>query len=407
MQRVFPAWLVLEGKAVFWIYPVCVTIGENTGGEVYHRPVEEKGVVLPAFASGSLLLEGAWAGGLLITSVLIAWLVRFAMGYFRHRLEKRPRAALVPQLLLRCLSGPIFLLIISQGIILSLSSLSYLEPWRYYLGRAAVTFAIILVTYGLARSLQLLLDWYLHYVKVRQSLSRLVQRITLLLVYLVGLLILLDYLGIPISPLIAGLGIGGLAVALALQPTLSNFFAGTQIVSDQLVHVGDYIELEGSAAGYVVDIGWRSTRIRTTFNNLVIIPNSRMVDSVITNYHGPNLELAVIVESGVSYSSDLAQVEEVSLAVARELIAELPEAVKTTEPWFGFDEFGDSNINFWVWLYAVDRIGSFRVKSELIKRLHARFAREGITINYPVRLLTYEDSKSKKHPFPPEMLPAD
>lgn len=364
-------------------------------------------MVLPAFATGSLFLEVAWAGGLLIASVLIAWLVRFAVGRFRRRLEKRSRAARVPQLLLRCLSGPIFLLIISQGVILSLSSLSYLEPWRSYLGRAAVAFAIIFVTYGLARSGRLLLDWYLHRAKVRPGLSRLVQRFTVLLVYLVGLLILLDYLDIPINPLIAGLGISGLAVALALQPTLTNFFAGTQIVSDRLVHVGDYIELEGSAAGYVVDIGWRSTRIRTTFNNLVIIPNSRMVDSIITNYHGPNLELAVIVESGVSYSSDLAQVEEVSLAVARELIAELPEAVKTREPWFGFDEFGDSNINFWVWLYAVDRISSFRVKSELIKRLHARFAREGITINYPVRLLTYEDSKAKKHPLPPEMPPAD
>jgi small-conductance mechanosensitive channel len=108
------------------------------------------------------------------------------------------------------------------------------------------------------------------------------------------------------------------------------------------------------------------------------------------------MELAVIVESGVSYSSDLGQVEDVALAVAREIIQELPEAVKTREPWFGFDEFGDSNINFWVWLYAKDRISSFRVKSELIKRLHARFAQEGITINYPVRLLTYEGSKSER-----------
>jgi len=114
------------------------------------------------------------------------------------------------------------------------------------------------------------------------------------------------------------------------------------------------------------------------------------------------MELAVIVESGVSYSSDLAQVEDVVLAVAREIIQELPEAVKTREPWFGYDEFGDSNINFWVWLYAKDRISSFRVKSELIKRLHARFAQEGITINYPVRLLTYEDSERERSPLPPD-----
>jgi small-conductance mechanosensitive channel len=201
--------------------------------------------------------------------------------------------------------------------------------------------------------------------------------------------------------MIAGLGLGGLAVALALQPTLSNFFAGTQIVSDRVVRVGDYIELDnGVIRGYVTDVGWRSTRMRTPFNNLVIIPNSRLADSVITNYHGPNMELAVIVNAGVSYSSDLAHVEGIALTVAREVIQDLDEAVKTFEPWFGYEEFGESNINFWVWLQAKNRIASFRVKSELIKRLHARFDQEGITINYPVRTTFLQWAGSTQPPLP-------
>jgi small-conductance mechanosensitive channel len=260
---------------------------------------------------------------------------------------------------------------------------------------------IIFVTYGLAQNGRILLGWYLGRVKVRQSLVRLVQRVTILLVYVAGLLVLLDYLGIPISPMIAGLGLGGLAVALALQPTLSNFFAGTQIVSDRVVRVGDYIELDnGVIRGYVTDVGWRSTRMRTPFNNLVIIPNSRLADSVITNYHGPNMELAVIVNAGVSYSSDLAHVEGIALTVAREVIQDLDEAVKTFEPWFGYEEFGESNINFWVWLQAKNRIASFRVKSELIKRLHARFDQEGITINYPVRTTYLQWAGSTQPPLP-------
>jgi small-conductance mechanosensitive channel len=133
---------------------------------------------------------------------------------------------------------------------------------------------------------------------------------------------------------------------------------------------------------------------------MVIVPNARLVDSIITNYYGPDMEMAVIVEAGVSYSSDLVHVEMVALEVAREVIDELDEAVKTRTPWFGFEEFGDSNINFWVWLYATDRISSFRVKSEVIKRLQARFAREGITINYPVRLLTYEKGRGRKPVLP-------
>ena len=89
--------------------------------------------------------------------------------------------------------------------------------------------------------------------------------------------------------------------------------------------------------------------------------------------------------------------------VGDQTVEELPEAVKTREPWFAYDAFGDSNINFWVWLYATDRIGSFRVKSELIKRLHVRFSQEGITINYPVRLLAYEDSKGTMPPLPSDI----
>ena len=223
-----------------------------------------------------------------------------------------------------------------------------------------------------------------------------------IVVYAFGVLVLLDYLDIAITPIVAGLGIGGLAVALALQPTLTNFFASTQIVSDRVVRVGDYVELDSGVRGYVTDVGWRSTRIRTSFNNMVIIPNSRLADSIITNYHGPSMELAVIVNAGVSYSSDLAHVESVALKVAREVIQDLDEAVKTFEPWFGYEEFGESNINFWVWLQATDRIASFRVKSELIKRLHARFNQEGITINYPVRHLTFNGADVTRPPFPPD-----
>ena len=351
------------------------------------------------FVSGSPLLEAAWAIGIALVFVLGAWLILLGMRRARRKMEKGAKPTLPPQLLWS-LGRPVFLLLVSQGLLLSLSSVSYLAPWQSYLGKAAIAFVIIIVTYGLARSGRLLLGWYLHRAKVRQSLVRLVQRIAILLVYVGGLLVLLDYLEISISPMIAGLGLGGLAVALALQPTLANFFAGTQIVSDRVVSVGDYIELDNGTRGYVTDIGWRSTRMRTPFNNMVIIPNSRLVDSIITNYYGPSMELAVIVEVGVSYSSNLAHVESVTLAVAREVIEELDEVVKTREPWFGFEEFGESNINLWIWLYAKDRIASFRVKSELIKRLHARFDQEGIIINYPVRQLIYSDSKGTPPPPP-------
>jgi len=355
-------------------------------------------MILPQFAEGSPLLEAAWAGGIFLLSVLFAWLVLILMRWVQHRREKRARGAILPRLL-KVITGSVFLLIVCEGIILALSTPSYLAGWRTVLRNASVAVLIAFVFFGLARVTAALLEWYLRSRGVRKKASvdegaiRFVRRIALLVVYLLGILVLLQYLRIDVTPLVAGLGIGGLAVALALQPTLANFFAGTQIVSDRMVRVGDYIELDANTRGYVTDVGWRSTRIRTPFNNLLIIPNSHLANSIITNYYGPTMEIGVIVNCGVSYDSDLAHVERVALEVAREVIGDLDQAVKTFEPWFGFEEFGDSNINFWLWLQATDRIASFRLRSEIIKRLHARLAKEGITINYPVRRLVYDDSE--------------
>ena len=346
--------------------------------------------MVPQFVSGSPLLEALWAAGIMLVFALGAWLIFLGMRLFHNRLKKKGRETLSSQLLVS-FYRPVVLLVISQGLILALSSITYLETWRPALGTISIAVVIVLVTYSIARSGSVLLVWLLRSRSVRRKASvdegliRFFQRVMLIIIYIFGTLILLDYLNIAITPVVAGLGIGGLAVALAIQPTLSNFFSGVQIVSDRMVRVGDYIELDNGTRGYATDFGWRSTRMRTPFNNMVIIPNARLVDSIITNYYGPSMEVGVIVNCGVSYSSDLAHVEKVSLEVAREVIDDLDEAVKTFEPWFGFESFGESNVNFWLWVEANDRIASFRMQSELVKRLHARFGKEEITINYPVR----------------------
>ncbi|MFC1981931.1 mechanosensitive ion channel family protein [Chloroflexota bacterium] len=345
----------------------------------------------PQFVSGSPLLEALWAVGIVFISILVAWLISIGMERLKPRLKKRLKSTFVPQLM-ESLSKPVVLLMVAEGILIALSSLSYLAPWEPVLGKIGIAVVIIIATYGLARSGGMLLGWYLRAAPVRrkaridEGLIRFLQRVILIVIYAIGILILLDYLNISITPLIAGLGISGLAIALALQPTLGNFFAGTQIISDRVVRVGDYIELENDAIrGYVTDVGWRSTRIRTPYNNLIIIPNSRLADNILTNYYSPGMEVGVIVNCGVSYNSNLDLVETLATAVAKEVVDDLDEAVKTFEPVFRYEEFGDSNINFWVWLQATDRLASFRMRSELIKRLKARFDQEGITINYPVR----------------------
>ena len=244
-----------------------------------------------------------------------------------------------------------------------------------------------------SRIVQEFLNWYIENVAKRtgsdldDKLLPMVRRIAPILVYAMGALMALDVVGITIAPMLAGLGVAGIAVGLALQPTLSNLFSGMFMVSEGELNEDDFIELEGGPSGFVVDVSWRSTKIRDRFNNLIMIPNSKIMESVMTNYYSQSMVVTIIVPCGVSYESDLEYVESVSLEVATGVRDDLEEAVDDFDPLVRFSDFGESNIDFNVIMQANDRLGSFVVKHELIKGLHSRFRREGIEINYPVRKL--------------------
>ncbi len=248
-----------------------------------------------------------------------------------------------------------------------------------------------------SRISRLLLDWYLEYVASKTStqlddqLIPSFKRMMPILLYSLAALWVLSIFDIAISPLLATLGIGGIAIALAAQPTLSNYFAGTYVISEGEIEPGDFIEIEGGPSGFVEDISWRSTKLRSRFNNLIIIPNSMMSENMITNYSRPALAMNVIASGGVSYSADLQQVEDILMDIATQLVVESEFAVTETEPRAGFSAFGDSNIDFWVFLQATDRAGSFTLKTQLIKEIHSRFNEAGIVINYPIRHLVVDE----------------
>jgi small-conductance mechanosensitive channel len=202
-----------------------------------------------------------------------------------------------------------------------------------------------------------------------------------------GALILLSTLGVSITPIIASLGITSLAVALALQPTLENFFSGVQLVIDKPIRVGDFIELDSGEQGFVEQIGWRSTWVRMLPNNTVIIPNSTLCNSKIINYYYPEKELSVPVEVGVHYNSDLEHVEKITLEVAKEILKSHKWGVESYEPFVVFHTFADSSINFTVMLRAEEYFNRFFIKSAFIKALHKRYAEEGINIPYPIRAI--------------------
>ncbi|MGI5141718.1 MULTISPECIES: mechanosensitive ion channel family protein [unclassified Streptomyces] len=218
--------------------------------------------------------------------------------------------------------------------------------------------------------------------------------ITRVVVLAMGFLVMLQTLGISIAPLLTALGVGGLAVALALQDTLANLFAGIHILASKTVQPGDYIRLSSGEEGYVVDINWRQTTVRQLSNNLVVIPNGELAKTNMINYTRPEQQLTVLVQVGVGYDSDLEHVEKVTTEVVAEVMTEITGAVPDHEPAIRFHTFGDSRIGFTVILGVGEFSDQYRIKHEFIKRLHKRYRAEGIRIPAPARTVALQQGSA-------------
>jgi small-conductance mechanosensitive channel len=205
-----------------------------------------------------------------------------------------------------------------------------------------------------------------------------------LLIYIVGFLILLQTLGVSIAPILTALGVGGLAVALALQDTLANLFAGVHLLASKKIRIGDYVKLETGQDGYVVDINWRNTSIRQLPNNMIIVPNAKMASAIVTNFYRPQSELSVPVEIAADYRSDLDKIEAVTKDVIREVMQTVPGGVPTFEPLVRFHTFDDWAIRFTAILRVREFADQYLIKHEFVKRLRARYAAEEIEIPVPL-----------------------
>lgn len=344
----------------------------------------------------------AWSLALLIAlaSLILCLLIkRLVFTQCRRAISKT--SFYYDTLLVSALEKPATLVLILLNALLLeylLETLGVTELPVATLNKFAVPVLLIIAT-GLFvdRFISGMLVRYAERSEVLKSSQSIAKGICRAIVMSIGTLVLLSTLGISVTPIIASLGIGSLAVALALQPTLENFFSGIQLVVDKPIRVGDFVELESGEQGFVERIGWRSTWIKTLPNNTIIVPNSSLSKTRIINYFYPSKELSVPVEVGVHYSSDLEQVEAVTLDVAREVLRTHPWGVESYDTFIVYHTFDNSSINFTVMLRAHEYFHRFFIKSAFIKALHKRYAQEGIVIPYPIRALNTSQEQPEFH----------
>ena len=271
--------------------------------------------------------------------------------------------------ILAALERPFIVGIVLLGIYFSLLQIDEIRKNIGIMDNVFFVFGVLWVIFVLHRIVKIALEKWLLVQPNYQNMPRLVLKVINAVLYFVGIMVVLKHFNIEITPLVATLGIGGIAVGFALQDTLSNFFAGLHIVSDKPIAIGDFVELEGNISGYVEDIGLRSTRIRTLPNTMVIVPNSKIASTTITNNSLPVPEMSVVIQCGVSYGSDLSKVEKVTVEAAKKVQKTVQGAVKDFEPFIRYHTFGDSNINFSVILRIKTFVDKYLVTHEFIKAL--------------------------------------
>ncbi|PYS52396.1 MAG: mechanosensitive ion channel family protein [Acidobacteria bacterium] len=225
------------------------------------------------------------------------------------------------------------------------------------------------------------------------SLTSLVENLTRIAILLVGAIIILDTLGISVLPILTALGVGGIAIALALQDTLSNLFSGFYVSLTGQVRIGDYIKLDSGEEGYISDISWRSTSIRSLQNNVIIIPNAKLAKATITNYDLPEQAMGVSVAVSVSYNCDPQLVEKILLDEVKKAVGQVPGLLAEPAPYVRFAPgFGPSSLDLTLNCYVQKFADQFLVQHEMRKRIFTRFREEQIEIPFPTRTVYMHDA---------------
>ncbi len=251
----------------------------------------------------------------------------------------------------------------------------------------AAALIIVPLTIGLSRATIILLRFVLARSATGWHVTALTAATIRILWAVPGLLVILNLLNISLAPALTALGVGGIAVSLALKDTLANLFSGFYISMAGNIHKGDYIQLDSGQEGFVEDVSWRITTLRTLQNNLVVIPNSKLSEALVTNYTFPEQRLAVRIPIGVSYEADIDQVERVVLEEV-EAARGLEGLLFDPPPVVRFNPgFGDSSLNLTLIVHVEEFTKQFLVQDQLRRRILARFRREGIVIPFPIRTL--------------------
>ena len=331
----------------------------------------------------------------LLVTVGIGWIAKRLMFAALRRWSSKTQTR-VDDMIVQAVSGPFMIWILMLGMFAAMQAVALPDRVSSLIGKTILFLWVISLTTVASRLVANFIKAYGKELQGALPVTTLTENLARLTVVVIGLLILLNLLGISITPILTALGVGGLAVALALQDTLSNLFAGLYVSLAGQIRLGDYVKLGSGEEGYVNDISWRSTSIRALPNNLIIIPNSKLAQAIVTNYHLPEKRMSLLLPIGVSYGSDPEEIERILIEEALKGAKNIPGLLAEPAPFVRFiPGFGDSSLNFTLICQVGEFVDQYLAQHELRKRIFRRFREEGIEIPFPIRTVYLKNTSSE------------
>lgn len=299
----------------------------------------------------------------------------------------------VDDLVARALHGPTRVLAVLYGLgfaVLVIDLPAAAHHWTRVLLGILVGVSIVVVA---ARLVGGFVELYGATARLEGPARRVARRVTTLAIWSLGLLLVAQSQGINVTPLLTTLGLAGLAVALAFQDTLSNLFAGVYIQADRPLEVGHYVRLEEhKLEGYVVEVGWRTSKIRTLGNNLIVIPNARLANTIVTDYDLPEPHMSLLVNVVAARGTDpreLVRILEDEAAIASK---EVPGMLAEPAPFVRvIPGFTESGLEVTVISQVRTFVDQYLAQDELRRRIDARLKREGIELGSPRRIVEVQE----------------
>jgi MscS family membrane protein len=305
-------------------------------------------------------------------------------------------------LILQKSSNPLTYASIIISLIFSLKEIPFAAGVEVLVFRILYTILAIVVGYlfFVIVNLSLVRVWQKFAAKTKSNiddtLGQLFQEVLRIVLVAIIIIMILNIWGVEIGPFLAGLGIVGLAVALALQPTLANIFSGVALIIDGTFKVGDVIQLSDGKMGEVYKIGLRTTRIKSFDNDMIIIPNNEIANSTVQNFLQPDSSIRVNVEFGVEYGVDPEYIKKLVL----EEIETISFIDKDQEVRILFTEMADSALNFKAMFWVDDISKKWPAHQEAMTKIYRRLYKEKIGIPFPQHTIWVRDEGKGKSPDP-------